>query len=141
MIVITKQLSEKLPNNHKLLSKRVVNPLDYSELNEIIEKAQQIIIYDATKTAALSPKAIISVYDHINRTGKSPLIGNQKKHNIDFIDITGIYSSDKKAVQTDCCGKKLNTIYLYPSHYLCIISILAKARGINKISAFLVNIP
>ena len=140
MILITKQLADKLPINHELLLNRVVNPLDYSALHLIITKAQQIVIYDATKTKTLPPETIIGVYDHINRTGKNPLIGNQKKYNIDFIDITGIYSRNKTAIKTDCCGNKLNKRYLYPSHYLCIISIMAKAHGINKISAFLVNI-
>ena len=141
MILITKQLADKLPLNHKLLLNKVVNPLDYSALYLIITKAQQIVVYDATKTKSFPPGAIISVYDHINRTGNNPLIGNQKKHEIDFIDITRVYNRKKIAVKTDCCGKKLNKKYLYPSHYLCIISIMAKACGINKTSAFLVNIP
>ena len=86
-------------------------------------------------------KSIIKVKDHINRTGENPLISHQKKLNIEFIDITKIYKIEKNAVNTDCCGKKLNKKYTYPSHYLCNISILAKAMGIKKISAFLVNIP
>ena len=96
MILITKQLADKLPKNHELLLNRVVNPLDYSALHLIITKAQQIVIYDATKTKTLPPETIIGVYDHINRTGKNPLIGNQKKYNIDFIDITGMYNRNKR---------------------------------------------
>ena len=56
-------------------------------------------------------------------------------------NITKLYKYGQNFVKTDCCGKKLNRQYSYPSHYLCNIAILAKASGIKKISAFLVNIP
>ena len=141
MKIITQQLSEKLQRDHDLASIHVINPIDYTALYLTLKEAQQLTIYDTTTTPKHSPGTVISVNDHINRTGKNPLIGNQKKLDIDFIDITSLYQSNKNAVITDCCGKRLNVKYPYPSHYLCSISILAKALGIQKISAFLVNSP
>jgi hypothetical protein len=119
----------------------VVNPQDHSSLYSSLKEAKQITIYDITRTKNHPPGTIISVKDHINRTGKNPLIGHQQELNIDFVDITELYKSELNAVKTNCCGKALNRKHPYPSHYLCLISILAKALGIPKISAFLVNIP
>ena len=141
MKIITHQLAEKLPRYHDLLSNQTINPLDYSALYLILKEAKQLAIYDTTTTQNHPPNAIISVNDHINRTGKNPLIGNQKKLSIDFIDITRLYQRKKNGVNTNCCGNELNEKYSYPSHYLCNISILAKAIGIQKIAAFLVNSP
>ena len=141
MKIITQQLAEDIPKNHALLANQVVNPQNFEELFQTLRTVQNLTVYDITKTKAHPPKSIIKVKDHINRTGENPLISHQKKLNIDFIDITKIYKIEKNAVNTDCCGKKLNKKYTYPSHYLCNISILAKAMGIKKISAFLVNIP
>ena len=141
MKIITQQLAENIPRNHSLLANQVINPQNFAALFRFLETVQNLIVYDITKTKTHPPESIIKVKDHINRTGKNPLISHQKKLNIDFIDITKIYKIEKNAVNTDCCGKKLNKKYTYPSHYLCNISILAKAMGIKKISAFLVNIP
>ena len=140
MKIITQQLAENIPRNHALLANQVVNPQNFEELFPVLGAVQNLIVYDLTITKTHPPESIIKVKDHINRTGENPLISYQKKLNIDFIDITRIYKIEKNAVNTDCCGKKLNKKYIYPSHYLCNISILAKAMGIKKISAFLVNI-
>ena len=141
MIIITQQLANKLPKNHELLSNLALNPQDYLTIYPVLTKAQQLTIYDITTTKEHSEETIIGVNDHINRTGNNPLIGHQKDLNIDFTNINKLYKSEHNSVKTDCCGKTLNLRYPYPSHYLCNISILAKAMGIHKISAFLVNIP
>mgnify|MGYP001332038079 CR=1 FL=1 len=140
MKIITQQLAEKLPRYHDLLSNQTVDPLDYSTLHFIITETQQLTIYDITRTKKHPNETIINVNNHINRTGKNPLIGHQKELEIDFIDITNLYNGGQNSVKTDCCGKYLNKRYSYPSQYLCNISILAKALGIQKIAAFLVNI-
>jgi len=140
MKIITQQLAKKLPRDHKLLSNQTVNPQDYSTLYSLLSKAQQLTIYDITSTKKHSHETIFSVTDHINRTGNNPLIGHQIELGIDFIDITKLYLKEQNSVITDCCGKELNRKYLYPSHYLCNITILAKALDIQKISAYLVNI-
>ena len=38
----------------------------------------------------------IQIKDHINNTGTNILIGKQKTLNIDFIDLTNLYSYDQK---------------------------------------------
>ena len=140
MIIITQQLADKLPKNHKLLSNLVLNPQDYLTIYPVLKEAQQLTIYDITTTKEHPVETIINVNDHINRTGNNPLIGRQKELGIDFTNINKLYKSEQYSIKTDCCGKTLNLRYPYPSHYLCNISILAKAIGIPKISAFLVNI-
>ena len=141
MKIITQQLADKLPKNHELLSNLALNPQDYLAIHSVLKEAQQLTIYDITKNKKHPDKAIINVNDHINRTGYNPLIGRQKELGINFTNISILYKSDQNSIKTDCCGKTLNHRYPYPSHYLCNISILAKAIGIPKISAFLVNIP
>ena len=140
MNIITLQLAKKLPRDHKLLVNQVINPKDFSELCSVLKQQQQLTIYDMTTTESAAPGDIISVSDHINRTGINPLIGKQRELDIDFIDITKLYNGKTNAVNTDCCGYEINRKYPYPSHYLCNISILAKAMRIQNISAFLINI-
>ena len=140
MKIITQQLADKLSKNNDLLSNLALNPQDYLTIYPVLTKAQQLTIYDITTTKEHSEETIIGVNDHINRTGNNPLIGHQKELNIDFININKLYKSEKNSIKTDCCGKTLNLKYPYPSHYLCNISILAKAIGVPTISAFLVNI-
>ena len=141
MKIITQQLADKLPKDHKLLYNKIVNPQNYSALHSALIETQQLIIYDITTNKKYPLETIIGVNDHINRTGENPLIGHQKELDIDFTDITRLYQCKQNFINTDCCGKELNVKYTYPSHYLCFISILAKSLGIKKISAFLVNIP
>ena len=141
MKIITQQLADKLPENHELLSNLALNPQDYLEIHTVLKKVQQLTIYDITITKEHPVETIINVNDHINRTGNNPLISHQKKLGINFININKLYKNEQNSIKTDCCGKTLNLRYPYPSHYLCNISILAKALGVPQISAFLVNIP
>ena len=141
MKIITQQLADKLPKNNELLSNLALNPQDYLTIYPVLKKVQQLTVYDITTTKEHPVETIINVNDHINRTGNNPLIGRQKDLGIDFTNINKLYKIEKNSIKTDCCGKTLNLRYPYPSHYLCNISILAKAIGIPKISAFLVNIP
>ena len=133
MKIITQQLADKLPKNHKLLSNLVLNPQDYLAIHSVLKEVQQLTIYDITTTKEHPMETVINVNDHINRTGNNLLIGRQNKIETYFIDITRLYKHGQNFVKTDCCGKKLNRQYSYPSHYLCNISILAKAMGIQKI--------
>tara|TARA_B100000315_G_scaffold242192_1_gene264079 strand:+ start:59 stop:484 length:426 start_codon:yes stop_codon:yes gene_type:complete len=141
MIIITQQLADKLPKNNELLSNLALNPQDYLVIHPVLKEVQQLTIYDITTTQEHPLGTIINVNDHINRTGNNPLIGHQIELGIDFTNINKLYKSEQNSKKTDCCGKTLNLQYPYPSHYLCNISILAKAIGIPQISAFLVNIP
>ena len=141
MKIITKELVDKLPKNHDLLQYKEIDPQNINNSIYILQDEQKITIYDRTYTDLHNPGEILGVQDHINRTGNNPLIGNQKKLNIDFIDMNNTYKRKPPFVITDCCGEKLNFNYSYPSHYLCNISILAKAMGLQSVSAYLVNMP
>ena len=141
MKIITQQLADKLPKNHELSSNLAINPQDYLAIIHVLKEAQQLTIYDITITKKHPKKTVINVNDHINRTGNNPLIGHQIELGIDFTNINNLYKCERNSIKTNCCGKTLNLRHPYPSHYLCSISILAKALGIQKISAFLVNSP
>mgnify|MGYP001288599784 FL=1 len=97
MKIITQQLFEKLQADHELLSGQVVNPEDYSALHSLLIEEQEITIYDITKTKTHPPNTIISVKDHINRTGNNHLIGHQKELKINFVDISKLYKSKQNS--------------------------------------------
>ena len=82
----------------------------------------------------------VQVMDHINNTGSSPLIGRQAFLDIDFVDMTGAYTFENNAVITNCCGEKLNKNFAYPSHFLCHITLMARALKIPIIKGFLYNV-
>ena len=100
-----------------------------------------IEIYDYTYHPNHVHHDIIKVSDHINKTGYNPLIGNQSKLNKPFVDLSNLYSCTNGVV-TSCIGKYFNnhkTKDLYPSTYLCYISIIARAYNHKPIKAFLIN--
>ena len=100
-----------------------------------------IEIYDYTYHPNHAHHDIIKVSDHINKTGYNPLIGNQSKLNKPFVDLSNLYSCTNGVV-TSCIGKYFNnhkTKDLYPSTYLCYISIIARAYNHKPIKAFLIN--
>ena len=100
-----------------------------------------IEIYDYTYHPNHAHHDIIKVSDHINKTGYNPLIGNQSKLDKPFVDLSNLYSCTNGVV-TSCIGKYFNnhkTKDLYPSTYLCYISIIARAYNHKLIKAFLIN--
>ena len=120
-----------------------INPKNIAEAIKTLKKLQQhsIEIYDITYNPQKLHGEEIIVKDHINQTGNNPLIGIQSKFSEPFIDISNTYSVDG-GVTTVCLGAHYNQYknqYAYPSTYLCYISILAKAIGIKKIKATLIN--
>ena len=142
MNIITKQLAMILPKNHELKKYNVVNPKKFNELYQLLtsNKINEIHVIDLTSTPNIKPGMIISVQDHINRTGTNILIGKQKALGIDFIDMSNIYQKQYKSIITDCCGETLNNKYEYPSHYICHISTFAHMLNIKNIYGFLYNI-
>ena len=140
MNIITKQLAEKLPEQHELLINKKIDPLDYVVQRSIFKNVQHLTIHDLFYNKDLKIGTILCVKDHINRTGTNPMIGQKKGGNIEFLDITALYQFNNNGIITDCCGYKLNLRYSYPSHFLCHIAILAKSMGIEKITAFIVNV-
>jgi hypothetical protein len=105
-----------------------------------IQKNQDIYIYDVTYNIKKQQKEEEQIKDHINKTGKNPLIGKQQK----FIDITRLYAKQKKATITTCLGaryqeeKRRNNS---PSTEIGLIAIWCKSKKPqNKIYGTLINI-
>ena len=141
MNIITEQLANKLPKDSELQKYNIVNPTNFNELYQQLKsnKTNEINVIDLTSTTKEEHGRIISVQDHINRTGINILTGRQKLLGIDFIDITNLYQKKKNSIITDCCGESLNNKYKYPSHYICHITTLAHAMNIKNIYGFLYN--
>ena len=142
MNIITEQLANKLPKDSELQKYNIVNPTNFNQLYQQLKfnKTNEINVIDLTSTPKQEHGIIISVQDHINRTGTNILKGRQKLLGIDFIDMTNLYQKKKNSIITDCCGEILNNKYEYPSHYICHITTLAQAMNIKNIYGFLYNI-
>ena len=140
--IITEQLSKKLPPENKLQKLTKVSHDNFDSIYRHInsKKITELYITDATCSDKIPEGSTVQVKDHINKTGSSTLIGRQDLLNIDFIEMTETYSFEKNAVITVCCGEVLNNNFDYPSHFLCHITILARALKIPTIKGFLYNI-
>ena len=108
--VITEQLSKKLPKENVLQKQTIVNPANFDSIYKLLDSHNitELNITDATYSKKIAAGKMVQVNDHINKTGSNPLIGKQEFLDIDFIDMTGAYSFDKKAIVTVCCGETLN---------------------------------
>ena len=137
LTITTKQLSQSSWENKGL----VVDPTQInSTIQLLIEKKTDIItIYDRTYNNKFLENELIPINDHINHTGINPLIGKQKELNIDFIDMTHVYNKKPNGVITHCNGKELKQKHTFPSHYISLITIIARALQYKKIIGFLVN--
>ena len=143
MRLATTQLYKEYPE----IQNKVNHILDPQKHNTNIQWfknniSREITIYDLTKNQTLKNKQEIVVSDHINQTGGNPLIGNQKKTQTTFLDISNKYKS-KTGVTTHSIGDKFknhHAEFSYPSVYLCHAYILFVALGCKKIDARLINI-
>ena len=140
MKLVTIQLFKKIPKNHEARKHLMINPKDIEGIIKILKNKTKIEVYDLTVSNKKQKLQIISVKDHINRTGINPLMTRQKELKINFLDSGEIYKKKSNGIITDCCGETLNKNYLFPSHYLSNISLLAKALQIKEFSAFLINV-
>ena len=130
-------------NDNKLTESIKINPNNIAGTIKILKslKQQTIEIYDITHNPQMSHNEKIIVKDHINQSGNNPLIGIQNQFLEPFIDISNTYNGDN-GVTTVCLGAhydKYKNKHEYPSTYLCYVSILAKAIGVKKINATLIN--
>ena len=130
-------------NDNKLTESIKINPKDIAGTIKILKplKQQMIEIYDITHNPQMPHNEKIIVKDHINQSGNNPLIGIQNQFLEPFIDISNTYNVDN-GVTTVCLGAHYNkhkNKHEYPSTYLCYVSILAKAIGVKKINATLIN--
>ena len=141
MKIITKQLSERLPLDHKLLQNKNIDPTNFNKMYQILNSinTKKLCIFDLTESKQIKKGKIIQAMDHINNTGTNILITKQKTLGIDFMDTTNLYSYNKNSIITTCCGETLCFEKKYPCHYMCHIAVLAKAMKFNSISGFLYN--
>ena len=90
-------------------------------------KGKKIIaIFDITHEPQKPKNKFFLVNDHINKTGKNPLISNSP---IEFIDLTKLYKKNKKGITTISLGEKYKNEkhhHKIPSTTLCLIAILCK---------------
>ena len=142
LTIITNQLSELLPTNHKFQNYLSIDPTNFKTMYNLFKRStdKELCIYDATTSKNLKCGQIVRIRDHINNTGTNILIGQQQTLKIDFPDSTNFYLQDQNGVITNCCGKKLNIEKKYPSHYLCHPVTLARAMQINIITGYLYNV-
>ena len=138
LIIISKELSSSNISHPKGVI------LDFSKTDECIAflssvKNKDIAIYDITQNEELDFEEIISVKDHVNCTGKNPLVGRQQKLGIDFIDMTSVYEQKSDGIITHSVGENLNLEFDFPSHYLAHIIILARTLKFKSIGAYLIN--
>ena len=96
--VITEQLSKKLPKENVLQKQTIVNPANFESIYKLLDSHNitELNITDATYSKKIAAAKMVQVKDHINKTGSNSLIGKQEFLDIDFIDMTGAYSFEKK---------------------------------------------
>lgn len=143
MIIATTQLYRKLPTIKEEVD-HILNPIKYNQNIQILKenRTKTITIYDHTMTSQLKNQESTDVSDHVNQTGHNPLIGKQKTIPKMFLDISKTYQH-KNGKTTHCLGEKFQKHhgeYLYPSHYLCHLSIICVSLGFRTIKARLINI-
>ena len=141
LTILTKDLKKKIEQTHKLNKYRAINPRSFTEIFNVLKKEnkKELTIYDITYSKQDLSGEVFQVNDHINQTGTNILIGKQKQTKTDFIDLTNLYKQSEKGIITTCYGSKIKTNAIYPSHFLCNISILAKAMKFKSIYAYLIN--
>ena len=138
-IIINSKLREHPTLNSPIMIDTLNTPQTIQQINKLLDGP--LHIYDITYNTKHKTNETIKILDHINKTGHNPLIGNQQITQNNFIDISGLYNSPK-GITTHCLGNYFNlekNKYDYPSKYLCHISIVAKAAGINTVKGLLIN--
>ncbi|MBC8312222.1 MAG: hypothetical protein H8E72_07935 [Candidatus Marinimicrobia bacterium] len=137
-IIISKELSN---SNISHPEGYIVDFGNFEECITLLSKIKNksVSFYDLTVNQDLSHEEIIPVNDQINCTGKNPLVGQQSKLGIDFVDMTTVYESKKDGIVTHSCGNFLKLKFDFPSHYLAHIVILARVLNFETISGWLVN--
>ena len=141
--LITQQLAKNLPPDHRMQENKVINPTNFKNIYNLFNSTadRELCIFDATITKQIKKNQTIQVMDHINKTGINILIGQKKKLDINFIDLSYLYTYDQNSIITECCGETLNSEKEYPSHYLCHITTLARAMNYQTIIGYLYITP
>lgn len=114
------------------------NKLLIHHMLNIKKSTNSIEIWDLTK--GYNSGKIIEVIDHINKTGANPLCGNQQKLGIDFPDISNLYQNNHGVI-TQCMGNRFSNLTdKNISTWMCHISIVARAIGMENVYGKLVSI-
>ena len=137
--VITKQLDKNITKKDKIPQCICVDPKDVESMVKIMTKSKdkEVTIYDYVIADNIKSKQLISVRDHINKTGSNILLGQQKLLNIDFIDMSNVYTYDKASIIATCIGENNIQKADYPCMFLCNISTIARALSFTSIKAYL----
>lgn len=136
IIIITEEIKKrKLIKQYDYCYKN--NNLSQKIKNKI-SKAEKIVIYDITKTKDKEKR--LHINDHINKTGKNPLIN---KEPLEFIDISSLYQKTTKGRTTTGLGHRFSgesEKHALPSSFLCIVAVLCKKINPSaQISAKTIN--
>lgn len=139
-IIFCTELFEKI---EKKQNYKKINLKNFKESIEIIKKQKkrkEIEIWGITITKKQHNK-IIKVNDHINFTGNNPLIGNQRRAETPFPDMSKVYKKSKEGIVTISRGKYFlkDKEEDYQTQYFCYFGIIARAVGIKKISGYLID--
>jgi len=132
----------------KAALKKKVAQYDYCYSNENqnsliknnIKNKKLVVIFDITYSSKHKQGHKFYVKDHINKTGKNPLL---KQKPIQFVDLTDLYISNKKSIITTSVGERFDLSKnqnLFPSTEMALISILCRKENPKvKIKGILVN--
>ena len=138
IIIATKELISVQPDFKKDIVADINDLVRLqNEIKKVKNTQENITIYDIGKINT-SNKKQIKIKDHINKSGINPIIKNPMIDNITFEDISNIYKTNEGDITT-CCGKKINSSYSNPSHYLCVFSITLFYLGYKNLQAYLVE--
>ena len=110
-------------------------------LLETKKNHRSIEVYDITNNKKYKKKEKISIIDHINLTGKNPIIGNQEKLGIDFLPLNDLYSGTGNEIAL-CAEHQFyfSKKYKNKCKHIALLAIASKAVGYNKIKGYLYNI-
>ena len=132
--------NQKQATPHRFVCER---PKELIKILVNVPKNKSIIIYDTTHVPQEQDFHVFDIKDHINKSGKNWLRGKQQILNIDFLDITNLYTCNKHTgIVSTCLGphyQKNKHRYQYPSTNLCNLAVLSKALGFNTIIGKLIN--
>lgn len=110
-------------------------------LIELSKTNKSIQVYDTTRNKKYNTGHMISISDHINLTGTNPIIGNQEKLGIEFIDLHNLYSTKGPEVAF-CSQEMFDFSDKYSNHckHIALLAIAARAVGYSHIEGYLYNI-
>ena len=136
IIIITEEIKKRnLIEQYNICYKKNTQ---LKEIKQQILQAKRVVVYDITR--AEKNKKKLHINDHINKTGKHPLIQIKP---LEFIDISCLYTKNKRGIITTGLGKRFNkekNKNPYPSTYVSTIAILCKKINPEiKIEATLIN--